>query len=95
MWDYTFWSFVVSKELKRNPQELAIELVLKLQEIKEFEKVEVAWPFLNLFLSKDLFSDYFAEIYASKNTYWESDFWKWKAIIVDYIWANVRGNRFI
>lgn len=89
MGDYTFWAFVVSKELKGNPQEMAIELVSKLQEIKEFEKVEVAGPFLNLFLSKDLFSDYFAEIYASKNNYWKSDEWKWKTIIIDYIWANV------
>lgn len=89
LWDYAFGAFIVSKELKRNPQEMATELATKLSEIPEFEKVEQAGPFLNLFLSKKLFADYFAEIYALRDDYWKSEEWKNKTIVVDYIWANV------
>lgn len=89
MWDYAFWAFNVSKLLKKNPMETAGELKSVFEEIREFTKIDVAWPYLNIFISKDIMSAYFAEIYANKEHFWETGIGKDKTIVVDYIWANV------
>lgn len=89
MWDYAFWAFNVSKLLKKNPMETAGELKSVFEECREFTKVDIAGPYVNIFISKDIMSAYFAEIYANKETFWETGEGKWKTIVVDYIWANV------
>ncbi len=89
MWDYAFWAFNVSKLLKKNPMETAGELKSVFEEILEFTKIDVAWLYLNIFISKDIMSVYFAEIYANKEHFWETWIGKNKTIVVDYIWANV------
>lgn len=89
LWDYAFWAFNVSKLLKKNPMETAIELKSIFEEIKEFTKIDVAGPYLNIFISKNILANYFAEIYADKEHFWETGVWNWKNIVIDYIWANV------
>lgn len=89
LWDYAFWAFNVSKLLKKNPMETAIELKSIFEEIKEFTKIDVSGPYLNIFISKNILANYFAEIYADKEHFWETGVWNWKNIVIDYIWANV------
>ena len=54
--DYAFPCFILSKTLKKNPVEIALELSRTLNKsiskIKEIEKVENKGPYINFFLSR-------------------------------------------
>lgn len=53
--DYAFPAFTLAKTFKKAPQQIAADLVEKIDTSK-FEKVEVAGPYLNFFLDKTAFS---------------------------------------
>ncbi|GAW98416.1 arginine--tRNA ligase [Secundilactobacillus mixtipabuli] len=53
--DYAFPAFTLAKTFKKAPQQIAADLVKKIDTSK-FEKVEVAGPYLNFFLDKATFS---------------------------------------
>ncbi|MFC6253850.1 arginine--tRNA ligase [Secundilactobacillus hailunensis] len=53
--DYAFPAFTLAKTFKKAPQQIASDLVEKIDTSK-FEKVEVAGPYLNFFLDKAAFS---------------------------------------
>ncbi|WP_203648728.1 arginine--tRNA ligase [Secundilactobacillus yichangensis] len=53
--DYAFPAFTLAKTFKKAPQQIAADLVEKIDTSK-FEKVEVAGPYLNFFLDKAAFS---------------------------------------
>lgn len=53
--DYAFPAFTLAKTFKKAPQQIAADLVKKIDTSK-FEKVEVAGPYLNFFLDKTAFS---------------------------------------
>ena len=61
MGDYAFPCFVLSRKLKKNPNEIALELAKKLK-TKDFEKVESKGPYVNFFVNKKEFvKNMFAE----------------------------------
>lgn len=95
LWDFAFWCFVLSKDLKKSPNILAEELswfisnkIIK-KSINLIDSVNVAWPYLNIKISKNFYTDTFNEVYNNKDILLKSNEWKWKNIIIDYIWANV------
>ncbi|GAX02635.1 arginyl-tRNA synthetase [Secundilactobacillus pentosiphilus] len=53
--DYAFPAFTLAKAFKKAPQQIAADLVEKIDTSK-FDKVEVAGPYLNFFLDKTAFS---------------------------------------
>lgn len=53
--DYAFPAFTLAKTMKKAPQQIATDLVAKIDTTK-FDKVEVAGPYLNFFLDKSSFS---------------------------------------
>lgn len=53
--DYAFPAFTLAKTFKKAPQQIAADLVEKIDTSK-FDKVEVAGPYLNFFLDKTAFS---------------------------------------
>ena len=67
--DYSFPCFILSKKLKKSPNEIALELSkIKLPAI--FEKVEQKGPYLNFFLNKEkLSSEILKEIKKQKQKY--------------------------
>ena len=117
LWDFAFGCFVLSRDLKKNPTQIAMELkkILNsychpelvpqghnnLGSIKNrdsesslewhtclIEEVTTAWPYINIRVSKTIFTDIFNSIYSDiygfltqKNNS--------KTIVIDYIWANV------
>ncbi len=89
LWDFCFWTFALSKELKLNPIQIASELSDLLVWLDDFDSVLPVWPYLNFKLSKNIHTNLFIEMYNNK----EDLFWNRKAngktIVVDYIWANV------
>lgn len=86
MWDYAFNCWILSRELKKNPIEIANELLTHLEKIVNVEKITLEGAFVNIKISKSVITDLF---YSLENNLDFSNYWKWEKIIVDYIWANV------
>jgi arginyl-tRNA synthetase len=88
MGDFAFGVFPLAKVYRKNPNEIAQELLEKINSNKPdfIEKVEQAWPYLNFFLSKDAYSDLFKKLLEEEILNPEN---KKRTIFVDYIWANV------
>ena len=59
--DYAFPCFILSKELKKSPQNIALELQDKLTKInlkedhKHFELIKVEGPYINFFINKETY----------------------------------------
>lgn len=85
MGDYAFWVFLIAKELKKSPLEICNELKEWLSNNQNLSSVEIAWPFLNIRLSFNFYTNIFLESDFSKIP----NIWNWKNIVVDYIWTNV------
>lgn len=85
LWDYAFWVFLIAKETKKSPNEICETLKQNLDNNSNFSSLEIAWPFLNIRLSFDFYT----------NTFLNTDIlelpqiWAWKKVVVDYIWTNV------
>ena len=88
MWDYAFPCFLLSKELKKSPNIIAkdLEKNIKEKKVSFLKEVKATWPYLNFFLSKEIYSDLFKNIL---NKELKNSNNKNKTIIIDYIWANV------
>ncbi len=54
--DYAFPCFVLAKQLKKSPNQIAQELAIKIKS-KEFEKVEAKGPYVNFFLNKSTIAE--------------------------------------
>lgn len=88
LWDFAFWAFILAKNLKKNPNEIAQDLKELFEKSEFIEKIELAWPYLNIKVSKTIFSKKFFSYFDNftKNKIFEK---KDTKIVVDYIWANV------
>jgi arginyl-tRNA synthetase len=94
LWDFSFGCFILSKHLKKSPAIVATDLSKLLLWWKLIESINTAWPYLNIKISKDFYTDVFNSLYLgiTKETYGTTikkinlDN---KYIIIDYIWANV------
>ncbi len=63
--DYAIPCFSFAKEFKKNPVEIAKEFAAKLQGKSEFEKVEAIGPYVNFFMSRELFATHVLKIIES------------------------------
>lgn len=89
LWDFSFWVFSLSKDLKIKPNQIVLDLVDLLKWIEDFETVSSFWPYLNIKMSKSIYTRIFKSVYSNKiDLLWTKEL-NWKTIIVDYIWANV------
>jgi len=50
--DYAFPCFLLSREMKKNPVQIAKELAQKMKLPKEIEKVQAIGPYLNFYINK-------------------------------------------
>lgn len=89
LWDFAFGCFLLAKDLKKSPAEIGNILLWEIKKIDIVENVELAWPYLNIKLKKDNYTNIFNEIYSNKEQFlkWDNNF-SWN-IVIDYIWANV------
>jgi len=87
--DFAFPCFSLSREMKKNPVEIAKDLSGKLKS-KEFEKVEAKGPYLNFFVNKsDLISETLKAILKEKDKYGSSSMGKGKTIVIDMSSPNM------
>ena len=89
--DYsTNLAFLISKELKKKPNEIANQIAKSIEKEKIFEKVEVKEPgFINFFLSLDFLFDELKKILKEKENYGKSKIGKGKTVIIDYSSPNI------
>lgn len=87
--DFAFGCFALSKHLKKSPMDIASELQWLLNSEDIIENASSAWPYLNIKVSKSIFTDSFYKIYGDIDGFLNMKDWNLKTIVVDYIWANV------
>ncbi len=88
MGDFAFPCFLLSKEFKKSPNIIAEELKqwIKKENYNFIKEAKAVWPYLNFFLSEEIYSELFKNIL---NENLENSENINKNIIIDYIWANV------
>ncbi|MCX6156496.1 MAG: arginine--tRNA ligase [Ignavibacteriae bacterium] len=85
-------SLLLSKELKRNPREIAEELLPKLSGEKCFSKVEIAGAgFLNFFVADSFYREILKDILNKKESYGRLDINKGKTADLEWVSANPTG----
>ncbi len=87
-------AMLLAKELGRNPRELAVDLVNKLQEnkklMKQIEKIEPAGPgFINFWVKDEVLIQALNEGLQKGEALGESDFMKGKKVLVEYSSPNI------
>lgn len=92
LWDLTFGCFVLSKDLKKNPNIISQELGDFINDSEwEFystiESVNVAWPYVNIKVNKKIYTSLFQDIYDNLKK--PLSFGEGQEVIFDYIGANV------
>jgi arginyl-tRNA synthetase len=87
--DYAFPCFVLAKELKKNPVEIAKSLAGIIKS-GELEKVEARGPYLNFFINRTLLAEAtLKEILKQKSKYGCSNTGKGKTIVIDMSSPNI------
>lgn len=85
-------AMVLSKELKKNPREIADMLCPYISEISEIKDVSVAGPgFINMNVSGALWEDLVADILTNPKEYGNSDVGHGEKINVEFLSANPTG----
>ncbi len=89
--DYsTNLAFLIAKELKEKPIEIANRIATSVKKEKIFERVEVKEPgFINFFFSLDFFFKELKKIFKKKENYGKSKIGKGKTVIIDYSSPNI------
>lgn len=85
-------SLQLSKNLGKNPREIAEEIKIEYEKIGDssVEKVEIAGPgFINFFLSKDYLLENLSEVLDKKEAYGTSEVDKGKKVVVEFSSPNI------
>ncbi len=64
--DFAFNCWILAKDLRKNPTLIAEELVLLITWIKDIEFVSVDWAYINIKLSKNIYSELFIDLYKKR-----------------------------
>ncbi|TET36237.1 arginine--tRNA ligase [Candidatus Dependentiae bacterium] len=84
-------AMLLSKELQRNPREIAQEIAQNFTD-PAIEKLEVAGPgFLNIFLTKKAFAQLAQELFEQKQTFFKPDATRDSKINIEFVSANPTG----
>jgi len=87
--DFAFPCFLLAKELKKNPNEIAKELASKIK-IKDFEKVQAVGPYVNFFIKKGFMAQkILIKILKEKDKFGSNDQGKNKNFAIDFSSPNI------
>ena len=90
MGDYAFPTFRLAKSYRKAPNMIAQDLVDKLKEDEDFEKIEAAGPYVNFFISREkLASVTLSEVLEKKEMYGSSNLGEGKKVIVEFSSPNI------
>ena len=82
-------SFLLAKELRKNPAEISKNIAEKLSKLEEFEKVEPIGGFLNFRFSGKFYSKLLEEIVETD--YYVSNVGNGQKVLLEYVSANPTG----
>ncbi len=83
--DYSFPCFSLAKTWKKNPVEIAKEVVSKIGSVKGFEKVEAAGPYVNFFMNKNILTTQILDkISKEKDRYGSNNSGKGKKVVIEF-----------
>lgn len=89
MGDYSFPCFQLAKTLRKNPAQIAGELVEKL-EIEDFAEIKNIGPYINFFLNREKFQNEVVNtILDKKEDFGKSDMGKGKTVVIDFSSVNI------
>jgi len=93
MGDYAFPCFVLAKEWKKAPNDIAQELCNKFKPTKLINEVKVIGPYLNFFVNKNkIIEDTLKDILKQKDKYGSSNIGKGKKIILEHTSINPNAS---
>ena len=93
MGDYAFPCFVLAKELKKNPVDIAKDLVSKFKSTKLVNEARAIGPYLNFFVNKNkIAQDTIKEILKQKDGYGSSGIGKSKKILLEHTSINPNAS---
>lgn len=93
MGDYAFPCFVLAKEWKKAPNDIAQELAKQFKSSKLVKEVKVIGPYLNFFVSKDkITEDTIKQVLKQKDKYGSSNIGKGKKIILEHTSINPNAS---
>ena len=96
MGDFAFPCFLVSKGMKKPPQEIAAETAAKLAPKGFIKKIEAKGPYINFFLDPKFFGQtLLEEILTKGSSYGSSTFGKEKRVMVEYASLNTHKETHI
>lgn len=85
-------AMILANRLKKNPQEIAKEIIKKLNLINEYKKIEIAGPgFINIKINKENLLKILKKIPKSNLNYGKNEFGKGKNALVEFVSANPTG----
>src|SRR3989344_7967720 len=86
--DYSFPCFILSKPMKKNPVEIAKELVSKINK-EGFEKIEAVGPYINFFLdTKRIAIETLKKIIKEKDRYGKNKIGNGKKFMIEFSQPN-------
>lgn len=89
MGDYSFPCFQLAKTLRKNPAQIAGELVEKL-EIEDFAQIKNIGPYINFFLNREKFQNEVVNtILDKKEDFGKSGMGKGKTVVIDFSSVNI------
>src|SRR3990167_7446520 len=93
MGDYAFPCFILAKEWKKSPNEIAQELSKKFKPSNLIIGVKVIGPYLNFFVNKDEITEFtIKEILNQKDSYGSSNIGKGKKVLVEHTSINPNAS---
>ncbi len=84
-------SFLLAKELKKSPSQIAEEISSKLSDRTEFERVEAVKGFVNFRISRELLLKEFSHLLRSGEDYFREDIGKGQKVQLEFVSANPTG----
>ncbi len=93
MGDYAFPCFLLAKEWKKAPSEIAQELAKKFKSSEFVKDVKVIGPYLNFFVNKDKIAELtINQILKQKDKYGSSNIGKGKKVLVEHTSINPNAS---
>ncbi len=90
MGDYAVPCFRFAKKYKKAPPMIAADLITKIGNIEEFEKIENVGPYINFFVDKTHFAEkILKQAYAEKEKYGSNNIGEGKKVIVEFSSPNI------
>jgi len=85
-------AMVLAKKAKKSPQEIANEIIKKLEILDDYKSVSLAGPgFINVKINNNKLHDSLTEVFIKDNNYGRHNFGKSKKALVEFVSANPTG----